>query len=524
MQKSLLLFAIFFMLGKVSGQQIIFPEERLYQNIFEAEIIREKKVFPSIIRPFDNIELKEYKFCKDSIKRKTWAGRKLWNENFIKSEKDNFRVSIDPQLDLSIGSDGKNPDYYFNTRGVLVNGGYGEKFLFSTTFYETQAVFPGYIQSFIDTFHVVPGAGIPKAFKVDGADYSQAMGKVSWRPIKELNFQLGQGKLFIGDGYRSMLLSDFSNSFTHLSAGFQKGKFRYNIIYAAFPFARNEGDYLNGMDKKYATFHIASYDITRTTQLVAFDAMIWKSNIDKANAIQSAFLNPIIFTPAIFESTLNASSNGLFGICLRQRIQKNVIFGQLLIDDYRMQGTTSNFHNRYAGQIGFKMFDAFGLNNLFISSEFSFATPYCYSHSEITSGYSNFNQSLAHPLGANFKEVVFRLSYIIRRFYADATLIYYIKGLDSDNTSWGGNLMVSDFQSATSITSGSYSENSIAQGEKTTVFYPDVKIGYLFNKISGFRIQMQAAYRHESQKESKKGNLMIMIGVKTTLPNHSTDF
>ena len=59
-------------------------------------------------------------------------------------------------------------------------------------------------------------------------------GYISYSPIKEFNIQFGQGKHFIGDGYRSMLLSDNSFNYPYLSISLNllDGKLFYKTVNA----------------------------------------------------------------------------------------------------------------------------------------------------------------------------------------------------------------------------------------------------------------------------------------------------
>ena len=59
---------------------------------------------------------------------------------------------------------------------------------------------------------ILPGQGVSRVSSWNRTtrdlDYAMANGHVSFQTSKHFNFQFGHGKHFIGDGYRSMLLSD----------------------------------------------------------------------------------------------------------------------------------------------------------------------------------------------------------------------------------------------------------------------------------------------------------------------------
>ena len=172
------------------------------------------------------------KFSTKDKSKGTYLYRKFREESFVvvNDTADKFRLNIDPLFNFQLGidrADTTGEKLYTNTRGFMVRGGIGNKFAFETSFYENQSTFPRYLDSYIATttklfpqpantnenYAVIPGQGRSKPFKKNGYDYAMASGYVSYTPNKYFNFQIGNGKNFIGDGYRSLLLSD--NAFNY---------------------------------------------------------------------------------------------------------------------------------------------------------------------------------------------------------------------------------------------------------------------------------------------------------------------
>ena len=60
------------------------------------------------------------------------------------------------------------------------------------------------------------GRGKAKSFKEGGFDYPVAEAYLSYTPNEFFNFQFGNGKNFIGDGYRSFFLSDVASPYPFL--------------------------------------------------------------------------------------------------------------------------------------------------------------------------------------------------------------------------------------------------------------------------------------------------------------------
>ena len=87
-----------------------------------------------------------------------------------------------------------------------------------------------------------------------------ASGSLVYTPKKWLSFQAGHGKNFIGDGYRSLLLSDNAFNYPYLRTTFTFGKLQYNVMYASFQNILDGRYTLSAgseplFKKKQATFH-----------------------------------------------------------------------------------------------------------------------------------------------------------------------------------------------------------------------------------------------------------------------------
>src|SRR5690606_467433 len=155
-------------------------------------------------------------------KNKTsWLGRKWWNEHMVAFKGKNYWFTLDPGVDLLLGKDfdSKENYTYNNTRLAFVQGGLGKKLNFHAVIYESQGRFADYYNEYAYSIApgeggvaVVPGFGVAKDFKGDAFDYPLATGYLSYSPNKMFNFQFGHDKNFLGDGYRSLLLSDTGSS------------------------------------------------------------------------------------------------------------------------------------------------------------------------------------------------------------------------------------------------------------------------------------------------------------------------
>ena len=93
---------------------------------------------------------------------------------------------------------------------------------------------------------------------------------------------------------------------------------------------------------------------------------------------------------------------------------------------------------KYGIQLGGKYFDALGIKNLDLQGEVNMVRPYTYSHYDSTSNYTHYNQPLAHPLGAGFREVLGIIRYQpIKNMFVSVKGMYYQQGADTGSTNYG---------------------------------------------------------------------------------------
>ena len=116
---------------------------------------------------------------------------------------------------------------------------------------------------------IVPGQGYARDFKQSGYDYAIASGYFSLDFSKIFTMQFGHGKHFIGDGYRSLFLSDNSFNYPFLRIETKLGKLQYTNLYAELQdlryFQNNSIDNADqiGFAKKYMSTHYLDFKINK---------------------------------------------------------------------------------------------------------------------------------------------------------------------------------------------------------------------------------------------------------------------
>ena len=361
--------------------------------------------------------------------------------NFLEVNNKDFFLAVNPVLNFQAGRQtGLNETMLINTRGITARGMIANKIGFSTFLADNQERGPQFFQDKVNQFGAVPGVGFYKPFKNHAFDYFDARGYITFSAAKFIDFQFGYDKNFIGNGYRSLFLSDNANSYLFLKINTRIWKFNYeNIFMELMPqFRKNGIDTL--LDRKYAVAHHLSMDVTKWLNIGLFESIIFA----RKNHFDFQYLNPIIFL-RYSEGNVGSPDKAHVGIDFKANVAHQAQFyGQFLLDEFQLhQITKSNGYwaNKYALQIGFKYVDAFNINNLDIQLETNRARPFTYSHYDSITNYTHYNQPLAHPLGANFQEYIGIVKYQPKpKIYLNARVIYFIQGLDSAGKNFGGNI------------------------------------------------------------------------------------
>lgn len=535
MRKLLLLIISILFIDSSFAQQLNYPLANPFFNQVEKALYSPENRFHTAIKPWlqpeinavVNIDsLQDAYILKSKYSKKiiNWSWNKVFNEHLIDIKKDGFHLTADPVFNFELGKDIRKDDEkkYVNTRGFLVEGSFGKDFSFSTTFYENQATFVDYLDNSIRKGWVVPGQGGVKTFGKNGFDYAWASGYISYTPSKYFNIQFGHGKNFIGDGYRSLLLSDNSFNYPYLKVTTNVWRLKYVNLYAEFQDTKIPHSYDLGFRKKYGTFHYLSYAVNNRLNIGLFESIIWQAQDSSGfRGFDINYLNPVIFYRPV-EFSLGSPDNALLGLNISYKLGKNyLLYGQLMLDEFKIKEVTSGngwWGNKQAIQIGAKAFDFLSVKNLYLQSEFNFVRPYMYSHRSSLQNYGHYNQSLAHPTGANFWESVSIVKYNYKRLFAEFKINYFLYGADSANVNYGKDIFRSYEDHPREY------DNFVGQGIKTTVIYNDLRLSYLINPRTNFNITLGITNRMESSSVADINTTYIYFGLRTSLHNFYYDF
>ncbi|MBC8109956.1 MAG: hypothetical protein H7Y04_02735, partial [Verrucomicrobia bacterium] len=143
--------------------------------------------------------------------------------------------------------------------------------------------------------------------------------------------------------------------------------------------------------------------------------------------------------------------------------------------------------------------------NLDLQAEVNIARPFTYSHESNQTSYAHYNQALAHPVGANFREFVGIARYqALKKLNLTAKLIVTEYGTDSTKT---GASFGKDVTKSYNQRIGDYGF-SIGSGIKTQLLYLDFTASYQLkqNLFIDFR---QLFRRLESDLSSQNNSAVV---------------
>ncbi len=364
--------------------------------------------------------------------------------NLLEVNTSDFYLKVNPVIDIRIGNIREEEDVYLiYRRGIEFRAGLEDKFFFYTNLLETQARFPNYVRSYLRQNQAIPGEGFIKSYEndlfgfEDGNDFLNSQSFFGVSLGRDHSFQIKYGRNFIGNGFRSLMLSDFSNNYFHLKFNWNFGKFYYQNIFAEMQ-AESPGfggDFLR--KKKYLTAHYLGFQASSELNFGIFESTVF----NRINQFNAGYLNPLIGYRTIEELASNPNNNILLGFDVKYSfLRRAQVYGQFVLSDLSFR--SGDWQNRTGYQIGLKYLDILAVDHLDLQIERNVVRPYTYMNIDSTSNYTHYNQALAHPLGANFKETLFILRYRpFKRLNINTRLILMQVGRDAAGSNWGSDLL-----------------------------------------------------------------------------------
>ena len=461
--------------------------------------------------------------------------------DFYHVQNKNFDLHLSPVTQLSLGSESNSTktsnnlsqSLWLTSRGVELRGTIGKKIGFYSFVTDNQAVFSEYVRNYTLNvreiyasypLYVIPGEGLVKSSGSSTPkiinDFLSARGYVTFNLIKQINVQFGHDRNFIGSGYRSMLLSDFSPPYLFLKFTTQLGRFQYTNLWCNMLYNQPGRLPETPLNKKYAAIHQLSINLTKNMSLGIFEAeMYGRTN----NRLDANYFNPIIFYRFV-ESFIGSADNAMLGFDFRWNFLKHFgFYSQFLLDEFdtsKYFSTKGSWVKKFGFQAGLKYVDALGVKNLDLQAELNLARPYTYTHKSGFTNYVHYDQPLAHPLGANFWEVVGLLRYQpTGRLTLYGTFVKSKKGIDIDGFNRGGNIYRSYADSRPSDIN-----NFIGQGTPVSTTFTDLRLAYMLRHNLFLDAHLLMRNQVSTFEAQNLKTTSATVGVRLNLPHRQQVF
>ncbi|MFD0767073.1 gliding motility protein RemB [Mucilaginibacter lutimaris] len=525
----------------VKAQSVYLPQSyQLYQK-FNADVYSKGNSMHTSLRPFliDSTLQGRYNQLMNvgvDSSRKNWFLRKIINEHLIDVKAKDYTFYGDILLENTFGHDfndktnqkvnfkpigfGPNAKIGLNTRGFQFGGTVGTKFSFYTSGYENQAAFPNYYTDYVKLTGFVPGQAYDRSATKSYRDFSYATAILSYTPSKYLNFTLGQDKTFIGDGYRSILLSDYSAPAPLLRVTANIGRVQYMMMWTYMQdITLPQFDTFGSNRRKWGLFHYLDWNVTNSLSLGFFNAYIVPEADDNGNrrGFDVNFINPVLFSSSLGPSS--QPGNALVGFTGKYKIfDKTALYGQFLIDRFKASSffDSKGGENTNGVQLGIRGADILGVKDLNYLLEYNAVKPYTGFTNSVISNYSYYSQPLGDPFGANFREVTGLLNYTKGRFDFQGQLMYARYGSDGLNQNFGKDIMKP-------IPPGPITTN-IGQGITSNLYYAEGTVSFLINPKYNMRFELSGLYRQEKNDFTNKKAAIISFGLRSSFRNLYHDF
>ncbi len=381
---------------------------------------------------------------------------------------EDFNLVVNPVLYYQVSTERKysTGTAMINNRGVEIRGNIGSNIGFYTqvsdeiirnfSWVEESIVPNGFNMPYVNFYKSNPGNGT--------YSYFSSNAYITANINKYMDLQFGHTTNFIGDGYRSLILGNTHPEYLNLRLNTRVWRMNYTNIWGE---VRSRAFARDNQARHYFATHHLSLNVSKNFNIGLFETIIYNRDSTGVDPrIELNYLNPVVFYKSV-ENGLNSVDKSVIGLNFKYNFLRQFsLYGQVVLTEFVFNELVSRsgwMHNKYGAQIGLKSIDVAGVKNLDIQTEFNLARPFLYASYNTYQSFSNFNQNLAHPLGANFYEFVGIMRYqTLKRLYLTGKFIFATYGNDTNGSNWGKDPK-KDYDTHTSPVYG----NFIGQGVAT---------------------------------------------------------
>lgn len=383
---------------------------------------------------------------------------------------------------------------YINNRGMEMRGQIGKNLSFYAAISDEIQTMNSWTRSFYNQFKVIPGKPVLSTLDGKSFNYYLNSGYISYQAGKYFDIQAGHGKNFFGNGYRSLLMSDFSTNLLFLRVNTHIWKIQYSNVWGQMLDYQRPSESILPRRHYFATSHLG-INITKKLNMGLFQTISFQRDSGYANGgFDMQYANPIILYKPL-ENGLNSPDKAILGLDWKYNFAKQFsCYGQIAISEFmvgELFGGKDWWGNKTAVQLGLKYIDVLSIRNLDLQLEYNRVRPFMYTSFSSLNAYVNYNQNMAHPLGANFHEGIAIIRYQpVDRIFITTKLLMATYGNDTNGSNWGSDIRLSYINRVREY------GNVIGQGVTTNLYLGEMIVSYMFRH--NMFIDLQVTYRKTS--------------------------
>lgn len=490
-----------------------FYKDQLLQTN-RSQVFQGSSFFPTSEREYDL-----HKIIRDSSDQYYEFTEYVLKKHLLEIKHADGNLTVSPLINLTYGKDRRDTiqrRLYQNMRGVLVEGDLLKNFSFTTQIYETQARFSNYEtayyagcgelypntggQLYLTQNAVIPGAARTKPFKGTAFDYAYAVGNLVFAPSNRFTLIAGNTPVFIGDGYRSLMLSDngipspFIKSTFQLHPRWTLNTMRMRLTnFIRKPKSSTVEAYY---EMKGYSANYLSFKATEKLSISLYEGGIWfKDDSLLSVRMPVGFYNPIPLGSNIMLKDRNRVNclNGLNFSYIKN--QHHRFYGQLVVQNFDSK--------KIASQLGWRGYNLFGLTQFLLQLEVNSVPAEMYRASNSRLSFSSGNLPLTHIKGNGFQEYLLRCNYEWKRLYADIKVVAYV---------------LTDYNSFALLPINKF--NPTTSG---FIYNHQLELGYRINRKINLNLFANWVMRTENTTNLTNASI-LNVGVRTGITNHYTDF
>ena len=441
---------------------------------------------------------------------------KFFNEHQIINKKpaSTFYADVLPNF---MGSN----NTYLASLGVQAGGTIGDKFSYYASIYQNSETVPDYINTYINQTGIIPGQATANKTGTNTYNWTYVTALASYTPSKYLNIAVGRDKNFIGDGYRSLLLSDYASPYLFLRLTATLGNIRFMSMWSYMNDPASTSQY--GINrKKFGVFHYLDWNVSKRISVGLFENVIGFYTDDNGakRPFDFYYLNPLIVMKPINNSS-NDPDKSLLGLTGKLKLSSHLtVYTQFSLNEFNSKDLfpdDGSYTNKYGYQFGLRGNNLFGVKGLNYLVESNNVRPFTYSARSAIENYSENGEPLAHPWGANFREVVGLINYQHNRWSFSFEADYAKYGLDTSGLDYGKNIFIVYSKYA------KFLGNNIGQGLGTKMLFLEGKVAFLLNPKYNLRLEIDALYRSDKNYQFDDKTSLLSVGLKSSFRNLYTD-